>query len=245
MASHVKSTAAATSVMTPTITGTARWTRSRRMYMEPAYRRLDGGRSPGGLISACHQQWVVPRPIAQGMAVTQAELGAMKQVDGPEIALLCPGGQAAPQHARPGEEPAPGGETFAPQLVRGRMARLESHRIVGIARIEPPAFLQQPPLLGQAPVKSRARKWHQVSEGRQQESMVDGELHGALEVVRRIGVTSEHERPVHRDMKTPQLGDGAFNAAVHRIDRFAHLAEGGRLKALATAAEAAAGAADD
>src|ERR1035438_2064253 len=30
--------------MTPMITGAARWTRSRRMYMEPAYRESDGGR---------------------------------------------------------------------------------------------------------------------------------------------------------------------------------------------------------
>src|SRR5664280_1862005 len=179
------------------------------------------------------------------MAVTQAEFGAMKQVNGPEIALLRPGGYAAPQHARPGEEPAPGAETFAPQLLRRQMARLESHRVVGIARIEPPAFLQQSPLLGQAPVKSRTRKWHQVSERRQQESMIDGELHGAREVVRRIAVTSEHERPVHRDMKTPQLGDGPLDAAVHRIDRFAHLAEVGRLKALESDEKAAAAASHD
>ena len=34
----------AASVMTPMIAGSIRWTRSRRMYMEPAYRRFDGGR---------------------------------------------------------------------------------------------------------------------------------------------------------------------------------------------------------
>jgi hypothetical protein len=43
------------------------------------------------------------------MAIAQTEFGAMKEIDSPEIALLCTGGQTAAQHARPGEKGAPRG----------------------------------------------------------------------------------------------------------------------------------------
>jgi hypothetical protein len=49
-----------------------------------------------GALAQGRQQRLGPRLISQGMAVTEAEFGAMKEVNGPEIALLRTGRHAAP-----------------------------------------------------------------------------------------------------------------------------------------------------
>ena len=179
------------------------------------------------------------------MPVPQAHLGVMEQVDGPEGALPQAGERAAPQHSRPGIERPARGQAFPPQVLGAEMARLERDRVVGVARVEPPAFMQQPMLGSQAPVEGSAGEGHQLREGRQQESVRHAEFDGTRKVPGRVGVAPEQEGSVHRHAEPAQLADGLLDAAVGFVDRLVHPEQVGGLETLEADEEAAATAAHD